>query len=104
MVRFLVLYSRPTDVEAFERHYRSVHAPLVKKVPGLLRYTVSRNVSPFRDDEPFYMVAELDWSDLAALQQGFASDEGRATSRDMAENLAPLTPGTRRMIYEVEEL
>jgi uncharacterized protein (TIGR02118 family) len=37
-----VLYDRPDDPEAFDRHYRDVHIPLARKIPGLRRYTVSR--------------------------------------------------------------
>jgi uncharacterized protein (TIGR02118 family) len=28
------------DPEAFRRHWRDVHAPLVSRLPGLLRYTI----------------------------------------------------------------
>ena len=48
MVRFMVLYDQPEDAEAFDRHYRVVHIPLAKKLPGLRRYTISRNARPVR--------------------------------------------------------
>ena len=33
MVRFIVLWKNtPTDVDAFDRHYREVHIPLAKKL------------------------------------------------------------------------
>ena len=35
MVRFIVLYDKPEDTEAFDRHYREIHIPLTKKLPGL---------------------------------------------------------------------
>ena len=50
MVRFLVLYDTPADPEAFDRHYRDVHIPLAKQLPGLRRYTVSRNHGAVRGD------------------------------------------------------
>ena len=40
MVRYLVLFSTPEDTEAFDRHYREGHIPLVKALPGLRRYVV----------------------------------------------------------------
>jgi uncharacterized protein (TIGR02118 family) len=101
MVRFLVAYETPTDPEAFERHYREVHVPLAKKLPGLRRYTISRNVSAVRGGEPFHLVAELDWDDLDALRAAFASPEGQAAAQDVGV----LTEGVvRSMIFEVEEL
>jgi uncharacterized protein (TIGR02118 family) len=39
MVRFLILYNKPDDAPAFERHYHDVHMPLAKKLPGLRRAT-----------------------------------------------------------------
>jgi len=101
MVRFLVLYDRPADPEAFERHYREVHIPLAKQLPGLRRYTLSRNMAPVRGGESFYLAAELDWDDMAALQQAFHSPEGRATAADVA-SLA--TDGVRSMIFELEDV
>ena len=37
MTRFLILYNKPDDVRAFERHYNETHIPLAKKMPGLRR-------------------------------------------------------------------
>ena len=83
MVRFLVLYDPPADPEAFDRHYREIHIPLAKKLPGLRRYTVSRNVSGIRGGGPCYMVAELDWDDMDALKRAFQSPAGQATAADV---------------------
>ncbi|MGI9149624.1 MAG: EthD family reductase [Chloroflexota bacterium] len=80
MIRFLVLYQRPTDVPAFERHYLDVHVPLAKKLPGLRKYAVSRTVTAVRGPKPYYLVAELEWDDMASLQRDFASPIGQATS------------------------
>ena len=103
MVRFTVIWkSTPTDVEAFDRHYREVHIPLAKKMAGLRRYTLSRGLSPVRGDEPCYQIAELDWDDMAALQAAFQSPEGRATGDDV-EHLTQWSPGVQSMIYELEE-
>ena len=100
MVRFLVLYDQPEDTQAFERHYREIHIPLAKKLSGLRRYTISRNARPIRGGETYYLVAELDWDDMDALERDFASPEGRATAEDVA-NLAP-EGKVRMMIYELE--
>lgn len=103
MVRFLVLYPPPTDLEAFDKHYFEVHVPLVKQFPALRRYTVSRNPSRVRGPEPCYLVAELDWDDMASLRQDFASPLGQETTRD-ADKLAEWCPAIHSMIFELEEL
>ena len=102
MVRFLVLYPTPDDVEAFERHYTEVHIPLAKKLPALRSYNVARDVRAVRG-ERFYLVAELEWDDFASLQRDFASPEGQATARDV-DRLAELCPGIRSVIYETQSV
>lgn len=100
--RFLVLWGRPTDLEPFERHYRETHIPLALEIPGLRRYTLSRNIVPVRGADPYYMVAELDFDDLASLQAAFQSPEGQATASDIANLTAYAT--VTSMIYELEDL
>jgi uncharacterized protein (TIGR02118 family) len=100
MVRFLVLYQRPTDVAAFDRHYLDVHVPLAKKLPGLRNYTVSRNPSAIRGPASYHLVAELDWDDMASLERDFASPLGQAVARDV-DLLAELCPGIHSMVFEL---
>lgn len=103
VVRFLVLYRRPTDREAFERHYFDVHVPLAKRLPGLRRYVVSRNPSLIRGEEGFFLVAELDWDDMESLRQDFSSPLGREIAQD-ADELAKLCSGVQSLTYDVETL
>ena len=103
MVRFLVLYRRPPDPAAFDRHYFDVHVPLAKRLPGLRSYMISRNPSLIRGEEPPYLIGELEWDDMAALQRAFASPTGRETARD-ADRLADLSGGMQSMIFEAQAL
>ena len=41
-VKLIAIYDRPDDPEAFFKHYESVHAPLVKKTPGLQSFVLNR--------------------------------------------------------------
>lgn len=103
MVKFIVLWNTPEDPVAFERHYRDVHIPLVKQMPGLRRYTIGR-VTTLRGGEPYYWIAELEWDSMDALQKARQSPQGQATAQD-ADNLARSTgTGLRSMAYEVEEV
>lgn len=82
--RFIVLWERPTDPEAFERHYRDVHIPLARKIPGLRSYAICDNPLPVRG-EPYFRVAELRWDTMDDLRVGIASPEGDATAKDVEE-------------------
>lgn len=101
MIRFLVLYNTPQDPEAFDRHYRDVHIPLTKKLPGLRHYTLGSHATKIRGDEPYYLIAELEWDDMDALEKAFRSPEGQAAAQDVP-NFA--SSGVRSMVYEVEEV
>ena len=82
--RLVVLWEQPSDPAAFEQHYREVHIPLARKLPGLRSYTLTHRIDPLRG-EPYYMVAELAWDTLEQLRTAFASPEGRATADDVAQ-------------------
>ncbi|HUN33827.1 MAG TPA: EthD family reductase [Trebonia sp.] len=98
--RFLAIYETPADPEEFDRHYREVHIPLGMRLPGLRRYTVSRDLAALRG-EACYMVAELEWDTMDDLRAAFASPVGRATAADAArlQELAPV----RSMVFTAED-
>ena len=58
--RFLALYETPADPETFDRHYRQTHIPLLRRLPGLRRSTVSRDVTTLHG-APCYLITELEW-------------------------------------------
>lgn len=103
MARFLVLWGTPRDPELFEQHYREIHVPLVKKLPGVRRYTFSRDARPVRGDL-YYRIAEVDFDDITALQQAFASPEGHAAAADVEALSSTAGAQVRSMIYELEDL
>jgi uncharacterized protein (TIGR02118 family) len=100
MMRFLVVYPTPIDVEQFDRHYFQVHVPIVKRFAKLRAYTVSRDLSAIRGHAGYHFVAELDWDDIESLRHDFESEVGREAARDAA-TLAELSPGMHSMTYEL---
>jgi uncharacterized protein (TIGR02118 family) len=102
MVRLMVLYPRLADPVEFERHYFTVHVPIVRRLPGLRRYNVGRRPSRVRGPEPYQFVAELDWEDLDSMERDFASEWGRRAARDV-EELERFAPGIQSMVFELEE-
>jgi uncharacterized protein (TIGR02118 family) len=99
--RMIVMWDTPTDIAAFERHYLEVHIPLANRLPGLRRYTRSHHPDPVRG-RPYYMVAMLDWDDLAALRAAFGSEIGRRTADDTALLARYATP--RSMILQLDDV
>ena len=94
--RFLALYDTPADPEGFDRHYREIHIPLIRRLPGLRRYSVGRDVTVLHG-APCYLITELEWETMEELRAAFDSPAGHATAADAArlEELASV----RRMIF-----
>jgi uncharacterized protein (TIGR02118 family) len=100
-VKVVVLYTQPSDPEAFDRHYLGIHVPLVNNIPGLVRAETGVVTSALDGGEAtYYRIAELYFADDAALQAGFSSEEGRATSADYRE-IAP--PGSRLFVENLDD-
>ncbi|SFB76872.1 conserved hypothetical protein [Nocardioides terrae] len=79
MQRVTVQYFDPSDGPSFEATYRERHVPLVKAIPGLERFTLTR---PRGGEDTPYLVAELWFADLDGLKAGQASEEMAATRAD----------------------
>ena len=83
-VKFLAMYTQPADVEGFLAHYRDVHTPLVKKIPGLAKLVVNRvDGNLMGGPAPYFMIAELHFADEAAFDDAMASPENRAAGKDL---------------------
>ncbi|GAA2031933.1 hypothetical protein GCM10009839_34980 [Catenulispora yoronensis] len=100
--RFYFYYEQPTDPAAFDRHYRDVHIPLARRLPGLRSYTITDNAVAVRG-EAFFRVAELCWDSMEDLQASFASPEGLACAQDV-ENLLRYTDGRAVIVGAPESL
>ena len=99
--RLVVSYGQPTDAGAFDDYYRDTHTPLAIEMPGLIRLSVGRP-QPMDPSQPApYLVAELDFESEAAMGEAFASNEGRAAAKDVA-NFA--TGGATMHHFEVHEV
>ncbi|MFO7172719.1 MAG: EthD family reductase [Bacillota bacterium] len=83
MVKLVALYRRPADPEAFDRHYREVHAPLAARMPGLRRMEVARVTGSPMGESPYYLMAEMYFDSLADLEAALSSPEGRAAGKDL---------------------
>jgi uncharacterized protein (TIGR02118 family) len=101
MLRLLVLYGRPTDPDAFDRHYRQTHIGVAQRIPGLRRYTISWGLGAMQGESPYHLVAELDFDDRQALDAAISSAEGQAAVNDLA-NFA--TGGVTLLVSEIEDV
>jgi uncharacterized protein (TIGR02118 family) len=81
--KLTVVYGTPDDVEAFDRHYHDVHAPIVARYPDLERVEISRVVGgPGGTASPYHLIAEMYFADLDTLNAALSSDAARESGRD----------------------
>jgi len=83
MVKLVALYKKPADVAAFEKHYREIHSPLVKKMPGLRNLEVAHFYGSPGGEPPYYMIAEMYFDDKNAMKTALTSPEGKAAAKDI---------------------
>lgn len=85
MHKLLVLYPEPTDREAFVSYYESTHLPLAAKLPGLLawRYTTNVSAGPDGSPAPYFAVFEAEFESADAYRAAMGSPEGQAVAADV---------------------
>jgi len=85
MAQVLVLYNQPSDPAAFDKYYFDTHIHIAKRLPGLRSYKVnSGGLTKIAGGEAPYLVAELEFDSMAAIQSALMSSEGQATAGDLA--------------------
>ena len=83
-IRLIVEYDQPEDVEAFFKHYKEVHTPLVKQTPGLQRLVLDRIVEDaFGGPAPYAAIAEMDYPDRKTFDVAMKSSENQAVAKDL---------------------
>lgn len=98
MMKLTVLYGAPTDESAFDSHYETVHAPLVRKIPGLQRFEYGKPGTLDGSPSPHYLMADLWFDDMAAFGTAMGSPEGQETAGDI-ENFA--SGGATMLVTEI---
>jgi uncharacterized protein (TIGR02118 family) len=101
--KIVVIYPRPTDVNAFEKAYLEEHVPLaVEKIKGMTKFAATKVVgTPDGGTAPFYRIAELYFPSMEALQQCAAS---QGTQEAVAHAFAISTGGPPIILVAEEEV
>jgi uncharacterized protein (TIGR02118 family) len=83
-IKLIAVYDQPEDAEAFFKHYKEVHTPLVKQTPGLQRLVLNRIVGDaFGGPAPYAAIAEMDYPDRETFDAAMKSSENQAVAKDL---------------------
>ncbi len=83
MPRLIALYNAPADPDAFDAHYRDVHAPIIRRYPNLREMRLSSPKGVAGQPPPWYLMAEMAFDTDADLEAALGSDAGRDSARDL---------------------
>jgi uncharacterized protein (TIGR02118 family) len=84
VVKLFAIYDRPDDPTAFFHHYETVHAPLVRKTPGLQSFVLNRVTADLVGEGPSYaLIAEMTYPDRATFDAAMKSPENEAVGQDL---------------------
>jgi len=84
MYRITASYLHPADPDAFLAHYRAVHDPLTRTMPGLAAFEWGVCETPDGSTPPYFVVAVLTFDDRGTALAALGSPEGQAGAADMA--------------------
>jgi uncharacterized protein (TIGR02118 family) len=82
MTKLVAFYKQPPDPEAFDEAYFKSHLPLLSKVPGLQKTTITRFSRTVMGEE-IYLMAEMYFSDKDALKSAMRSQEMAAAGDNL---------------------
>ena len=83
MIKFTALYRKPEDAETFEQHYFGIHIPLIKQIPGLQKIEITRVTGAPMGESRYYLMAEMYYTTMDAMNAANASPQGRAAAKDL---------------------
>jgi uncharacterized protein (TIGR02118 family) len=102
MAQVVVMYKTPKDAAAFDKHYFETHVLIARKIPGLRKYEVSEGaVGTPVGPSGIHLVAILHFDNLAAVQAGFGSAEGKAAAADVQKFA---TGGVDMILFDTREV
>jgi uncharacterized protein (TIGR02118 family) len=78
IVKLVVIYPRPKDVDVFEKIYQDEHVPLaVTKLGGKTKIVATKILGSPQGTPPFYRIAEVYFPSMQALEACAASEGGK---------------------------
>ena len=87
MAKLIVIYNQPNNQAGFDEHYFHVHIPLAQKLPNLKNASINKVLQAQHTDANLYLIAELEFDQVALLNESLASPEGQMVQKDLGNLL-----------------
>lgn len=83
MSKLIVLYKKPHDPRHFDKHFREVHMPLVKKMPGLRHSSFGPARMLDGGEGAFFWMFVGTFDSLKAITDALGTPEGQKVVADI---------------------
>jgi uncharacterized protein (TIGR02118 family) len=95
----LTLWVKTKDPDAFDKYYIATHAPLVKQLPGITSYEISKGAvtQEASQPSPYHMISIVGFDSMAALTAAIESPAGKA----MVDDLKNFAAGTSVLFFSM---
>lgn len=84
MAKMIIMYEKPKDIEGFEKYYFDVHFPIAQKILNIRSESVHRVLNTQNSDLQLYLIIEIEFENIDALNFALASPEAKAANEDVS--------------------
>ena len=82
MVKFMITFSTPANVDVFERAYNDLLA-LVERMPDIERRQVVNVLGSPLGEAPYYRILEIYYASVEQMEASLRSEAGQATGAEL---------------------
>ena len=101
MVKLVVAYRHPTDVEEFERRYKQEHIDMARRIPHMSKIEFGKVVGLMDGSKaPYHRIAELYFPNQTELGKAASTAEAQAAIGHAADIASG---GLDAMVVETED-
>lgn len=83
MPRLIALYNVPDEPDAFDAHYRDVHAGIIARYPNIRDVRLTKPAGVAGRPAPFHLMAEMVFDSAADLDAALMSEAGAESAKDL---------------------
>lgn len=99
MVKLVLLFRRPNDVDVFEQHYVN-NLALLEQLPGIVRRQANVVLGSPLGKSPYYRILELYFEDFESLDAAMTSDIGTQAGNQLMESIGYLVDSIFVDVFE----
>lgn len=93
----------PSDQAAFDAYMRNVVLPAIGSYPGIRKVTLRRTAEADEGAPPIYMIFDLYFDDIAAMNAALASETRHKVRKLIANGMSPFKGRAYHIVFDVIE-